>query len=277
MTKALLNREKRAQFDTDEDAENQVKPQPEMKEDQGLLGPYAEKEADYFAVKQELQDIAKHLKQAVSMEHVMLPPDAQAPPQEMSKQTVTFGKGTRLEKKFKITPHDSSHKVMPLIAFSPESDDSPLESVALPSIEERIMGGQKALKVELERRRLEDEPILEEQMTPEVLLQSTNEPISPLSSDQMMLTGSDSDQNIAGPAALISCSGLFFIVICFLVFTIIFEMIKYCKSESPSRFFSDLTSFPSIDLHKKDCDECQEVRSESETNSDQDLKDGIEK
>ena len=47
-----------------------------MKEDQGLLGPYAEKEADYFAVKQELQDIAKHLKQAVSMEHVMLPPDA---------------------------------------------------------------------------------------------------------------------------------------------------------------------------------------------------------
>ena len=59
---------------------------------------------------------------------------------------------------------------MPLIAFSPESVDSPLESVALPSIEERIMGGQKALKVELERRRLEDEPILEEQMTPEVLL-----------------------------------------------------------------------------------------------------------
>ena len=99
----------------------------------------------------------------------------------------------------------------------------------------------------------------------------------PLSSDQMMLTGADSDQNIAGPAALISCSGLFFIVFCFLVFTIIFEIVKHCKSESISRFFSDLTKLPSLDLHKKDCEECQEVRSESETNSDQDLKDGIEK
>ena len=47
-----------------------------MKEDRGFLGQYAEKEADYFAVKQELQDMAKHLKQAVTMEHVILPPDA---------------------------------------------------------------------------------------------------------------------------------------------------------------------------------------------------------
>ena len=47
---------------------------------------------------------------------------------------------------------------MPEIAFSPEFDDSPLENNGLPSIEERIKGGQIALKVELERR-LEDEPI----------------------------------------------------------------------------------------------------------------------
>ena len=75
MTKALLNREKRNKSDKDQDAENQAKSEPEFK-DQGLLGPHAQKEADYFAVKQELQDLAKHLKQAVSMEHVMLPPDA---------------------------------------------------------------------------------------------------------------------------------------------------------------------------------------------------------
>ena len=93
----------------------------------------------------------------------------------------------------------------------------------------------------------------------------------------MVLTGADFDQNMAGSAALISCSGLLFIVIGFLVFTIIFELVKYCKSESSLTTLIDLTNLFLIDLHKKDCDECQEVKSESETNSDQDLKDGIEK
>ena len=46
---------------------------------------------------------------------------------------------------------------MPQIAFPPDYEDSPLEDNGLPSIEERLMGGQRALKVALERR-LEDEP-----------------------------------------------------------------------------------------------------------------------
>ena len=52
------------------------------------------------------------------MEHIILPPDAASEMKE--EQTLTFARGTKFAKKFKMTPMSSMHRVPPPIAFPPD-------------------------------------------------------------------------------------------------------------------------------------------------------------
>ena len=70
----------------------------------------------------------------MAMEHVMLPPDAKASPEEMSEQSITLGKGQKFERKWRITPHSGDHKEIPEIAFDPERRQPVPTGSALPPL-----------------------------------------------------------------------------------------------------------------------------------------------
>lgn len=217
-------------------------PEGAIEEAHGIIAHAVEQGHDYFQIKKEMQAIAQSLGTGFTMEETVLPPGVKTSPEELQRQTMWFGKGTKFGKSYKLKPIQSSHKVMPKIAFREDYfDPEPVKNEGLPSLQERMKGPANG-QMHLARKLAEVHE--EEGGQNEVFLAQTvhKEPVMPVQLEESITAQSlDSQHRAAGSVAFLSCSGLFFLLGCFLVITIVFEVIKtrkYCflplQRDSPS-------------------------------------------